>query len=147
MSQTADGYEIRGRTKEAKDLRVQVVERRKNSLWAGHPDTLNGMDQLIHTYELQGCTKEAEDLRVQVVEIKQKRLALEHSESFSPPYTFDTLILRDPLSPLENPEDSKLLMAYSGLNQSGLTQSNDEATTSTWKTRFRDRLLASRHSP
>ncbi|RYP57748.1 hypothetical protein DL769_009308 [Monosporascus sp. CRB-8-3] len=63
MGNLASTYWSQGRWKEAEELEVRVIERRKRVLSEDHPDTLTSMHNLASTYWNQGRWKEAEELK------------------------------------------------------------------------------------
>ncbi|KAJ8105580.1 hypothetical protein OPT61_g10088 [Boeremia exigua] len=67
-----------GRYKEAEELLIQVVERRKKVFGDEHLKTLNSMSALSVIYQIQGRWEEAKDLEVQVSEIRKRELGNEH---------------------------------------------------------------------
>jgi len=59
MANLASTYRHQGRWKEAEELDVQVVEKRKRVLGQEHPDTLTSMNNLAWTLKSQGRDDEA----------------------------------------------------------------------------------------
>ena len=76
-------YYYEGRSKEAEELFVQVMEIRKRVLGEEHPDTLTSMANLASTYRNQGRWKEAEELFVQVMKISKRVLGEEHPDTLT----------------------------------------------------------------
>jgi Tetratricopeptide repeat len=59
-------YRNQGQWKEAKELKVQVMETSLRMLGKEHLDTLTSIANLASTYKNQGQWKEAQELFVQV---------------------------------------------------------------------------------
>src|ERR1700722_6584926 len=87
-----DGYEYTkfalvqyeaGYWKEAEELQVQVMETRKRTFGAEHPDTLTSMNNLASTYMNQGRLKDAEELQVQVMETRNRMFGAEHPDTLT----------------------------------------------------------------
>ena len=74
-------YTHEGRSKEAEELFVQVIEISKRVLGEEHPHTLTIMANLASTYWDQGRWKEAEELEVRVMEIRKRVLGEEHPDT------------------------------------------------------------------
>ncbi|CAN9172419.1 unnamed protein product [Alternaria alternata] len=72
-----------GRYKEAEELQVQVMQRRKRVLDDEHPSTLSSMANLASTYWNQGRWDEAEKLFVQVMETSKTKLGADHPSTLS----------------------------------------------------------------
>ncbi|KAF8245666.1 kinase-like protein [Wilcoxina mikolae CBS 423.85] len=85
MNNLASTYSNQGRSKEAEELEVQVMETRKRVmetrkrvLGQEHPDTLTSMNNLASTYMRQGRWKEAEELQIEAVNRLRKTLGDDH---------------------------------------------------------------------
>ena len=76
-------YFYEGRSKEAEELYVQVMETSSRVLGKEHPDTLISMANLASTYRNQGRWKEAEELGVQVMETRKRVLGKEHPDTLT----------------------------------------------------------------
>ncbi|KYG40860.1 hypothetical protein M433DRAFT_77102, partial [Acidomyces richmondensis BFW] len=79
MANLASTYRNQGRWREAEELEVKVMERRREILGKEHPDTLASMNNLALTYWNQGRWEEAEKLQIQVMEIRRTMLGAEHA--------------------------------------------------------------------
>jgi hypothetical protein len=66
MASLATTYHQQGRSTEAEQIYVDVLELRKEVLGERHPDTIWSMAELAATYHQQGQSKEAEELEVLV---------------------------------------------------------------------------------
>jgi tetratricopeptide (TPR) repeat protein len=71
-------YWQQGRSEEAEELEVQVLELRKSVLGEKHPDTILAMANLASTWQQQGRSDEAEQLEVQVLELQKSVLGEKH---------------------------------------------------------------------
>ncbi|KAJ7120145.1 P-loop containing nucleoside triphosphate hydrolase protein [Mycena epipterygia] len=67
--------------KEAQELEIVVLERRRNLLGDNHPETLDAMENLSATYQSQEKLKEAEELKVVVLEKRRNLLGNNHPET------------------------------------------------------------------
>ena len=83
MAKLALTYKNQGRYKEAEELEVQLLERRKRVLGAEHPSTLTSVANLALTYTNQGRWTEAEQLEVQVMETRKRVLGEGHPDTLS----------------------------------------------------------------
>jgi tetratricopeptide (TPR) repeat protein len=83
MNNLASTYTNQGRSKEAEELEVQVMETRKRVLGQEHPSTLTSMANLASTYRNQGRSKEAEELEVQVMETRKRVLGQVHLDTLT----------------------------------------------------------------
>jgi tetratricopeptide (TPR) repeat protein len=72
-----------GRYKEAEELQVQVVQRKKRVLGDEHPFTLTSMANLALTFRNQGRWKEAEELQVQVMQTTKRALGDERLDTLT----------------------------------------------------------------
>jgi hypothetical protein len=72
MGNLASTYCNQGRWKEAEELEVKVMDKRKRVLGQEHPDTLTSMDNLVSTYNSLGKLNEAKILFVEVSEIRNR---------------------------------------------------------------------------
>ncbi|KAJ6563730.1 hypothetical protein DFH09DRAFT_1082308 [Mycena vulgaris] len=79
----ADVYWSAGVYKNAAQLFVVVVERRKMILGTEHPDTLGAMNDLAWTYSELGQCQEAEELGVEVLKERRKILGREHPDTLT----------------------------------------------------------------
>jgi hypothetical protein len=62
---------------------VEVLEKRKEVLGAGHPSTLRSMNNLAGMYLRQGRWEEAEKLQVEVMEKSKVVLGEEHPDTLT----------------------------------------------------------------
>ena len=62
-----------GDWKHAEQLRIQVLDMRKELLGAEHPDTLTSMKNLSCTYSHQGRIHDSEKLELEVMSLKTDR--------------------------------------------------------------------------
>src|SRR5882762_900208 len=76
-------YDEAGYWKEAEELKIQVMQMRKNILGGEHPSTLTSMANLASTYKNQGRWKEAEELEVQVMQMRKNILGEEHPDTLT----------------------------------------------------------------
>jgi hypothetical protein len=76
-------YHETGCWKEAEEIQVRVMEKRKRLFGAEHPDTLASMGNLASTFQNQGQWKKAEELQVQVMETRKKVLGAEHPDTLT----------------------------------------------------------------
>ena len=76
-------YFYEGRSKEAEELFMQVMETSSRVLGKEHPSTLTRMANLASTYRNQGRWKEAEELEVQVIETSSRELGKEQSDTLT----------------------------------------------------------------
>jgi len=76
-------YTEQGQWKEAEELEVLVMEKKKHLLGEEHPHTLTSMANLAATYRNQGKWKEAEALEVLVMEKRKHLLGEEHPDTLS----------------------------------------------------------------
>lgn len=60
---------------------MEVVEKSKEVLGAGHPDTLTSMNNLAHTYSRQGRWEEAEKVQAEVMEKSKQSLGERHPDT------------------------------------------------------------------
>jgi tetratricopeptide (TPR) repeat protein len=70
-----------GDSNNAEQLEIQVMDMRKKTLGAEHPDTIRSMGNLACTYSDQGRWDEAEQLRIQVMDMRKKLLGAEHPDT------------------------------------------------------------------
>jgi len=70
-----------GRSKEAEELEVQVLDLRKSVLGEKHPDTIRAMANLASTWQQQGRSDEAERLKVQVLDLQKSVLGEKHPDT------------------------------------------------------------------
>ena len=76
-------YWEQGRSDEAEELEVQVLELRKEVIGEKHPDTITAMANLASTWWQQGRSEEAEQLEVQVLELRKEVLGEKHPDTIS----------------------------------------------------------------
>ncbi|KAF2867143.1 hypothetical protein BDV95DRAFT_598272 [Massariosphaeria phaeospora] len=76
-------YFYEGRSKEAEELDVQVMETSLRVLGKEHPSTLTSIANLASTFWNQGRWKEAEELDVQVMETRKRVLGKEHPSTLT----------------------------------------------------------------
>ncbi|KAJ7106940.1 P-loop containing nucleoside triphosphate hydrolase protein, partial [Mycena epipterygia] len=83
-------YYYAQKCRQAEPLQVTVLEKRKNMLGEGHPDTLTAMNNLARTYCSLGKLKEAEELQVMaeklhvaVVEKRKNVLGEDHPDTLT----------------------------------------------------------------
>jgi hypothetical protein len=81
-------YGNQGRWKDAEELGLQVLERRKRVLGAEHPDTLTGMATLAFTWKAQSRRAEALALMEECVLLRTQILGLNHPVVLSSSTTF-----------------------------------------------------------
>ncbi len=74
-------YWEQGRSDEAEQLEVEVLELRKEVLGPKHPDTIRAMANLASTWQQQGRSDEAEQLEVEVLELYKEVLGPKHPET------------------------------------------------------------------
>ncbi|PLB41714.1 violaceus kinesin [Aspergillus candidus] len=72
-----------GRWKEAEDLKLQVLQLRKQVLGPEHPETLTSMSNLAIIYQHQGQWKKAEELEIQVLQLRKQVLGPEHPHTLA----------------------------------------------------------------
>ena len=72
-----------GRWKEAEGLEVRVMETRKKTLGAEHPDTLASMHNLAFTWKSQSRSEEAISLMKNCFERQKQTLGAEHPDTKS----------------------------------------------------------------
>ncbi|KAJ7791785.1 hypothetical protein B0H13DRAFT_1747125 [Mycena leptocephala] len=70
-----------GRSEEAKELNLAVLEQRKHVLGDNHPDTLDAMGNLASTYWHLGKFQQAEELQVVVLEKRKPVLGDHHPDT------------------------------------------------------------------
>ncbi|KAJ7099089.1 P-loop containing nucleoside triphosphate hydrolase protein [Mycena epipterygia] len=70
-----------GKFKEAEELEVVVLEKRRNLLGDNHPNTLTAMGNLAVTYKTLGKLKEAEELEVAVLDKRKNLLGDNHPDT------------------------------------------------------------------
>ncbi|KAL5344298.1 hypothetical protein ACLOAV_010727 [Pseudogymnoascus australis] len=71
-------YWEEGRSSEAEDLDLQVLDLRKSVLGETHPNTIRAMANLASTWQQQGRSSEAEDLQLQVLDLRKSVLGETH---------------------------------------------------------------------
>jgi tetratricopeptide (TPR) repeat protein len=76
-------YWEQGRSNEAEQLDVEVLELRKEVLGAKHPHTILAMANLASTWWQQGRSDEAEQLEVEVLELRKEVLGAKHPDTIS----------------------------------------------------------------
>ena len=74
-------YWQQGRSDEAEQVEVQVLELRKSVLGDKHPDTITAMANLAGTWQQQGRSDEAEQLKVEVLELRKSVLGDNHPDT------------------------------------------------------------------
>jgi len=70
-----------GRSKEAEELEVQVLDLRKSVLGEKHPDTIRAMANLAVTYHIRHHYDEAEKLEVNVLNLRRQILGNKHPDT------------------------------------------------------------------
>ncbi|SLM38770.1 violaceus kinesin [Lasallia pustulata] len=90
MADLAATYHQQGRSKEAEEIKLEVLELRKEVLGEKHPDTIYSMadlaatyhqQDLAATYHQQGRSKEAEEIYVEVLELRKEVLGEKHPDT------------------------------------------------------------------
>jgi hypothetical protein len=81
MANLASTYYQLGKLKEALELQVVVLEKRRKILGENHPETLFAMGHLASTYHQLGKLKEAEELEVVVLEKRTNLLGPDHPDT------------------------------------------------------------------
>jgi tetratricopeptide (TPR) repeat protein len=94
MNNLASTYRNLGRSKEAEELLVQVMETLKRVLGQEHPSTLTSMNNLALTYTNQGRSKEAEELVMQVMETRKRVLGQEHPSTLTSMHNLASTYMR-----------------------------------------------------
>jgi tetratricopeptide (TPR) repeat protein len=74
-------YYYAGRYEEAKELELEILEKRRKLFGDDHPDTIHAMHRLAITYDGLGQFKQAEDLKVVVLEQKKRKFGNDHLET------------------------------------------------------------------
>ncbi|KAJ7854230.1 hypothetical protein B0H13DRAFT_1642486 [Mycena leptocephala] len=74
-------YHHAGRSEEAKELDLAVLEKRKQVLGDAHPDTLRAMGNLASTYQNLGKFNKAEELEVLVLQKRKQVLGDDHPDT------------------------------------------------------------------
>ncbi|KAJ7081483.1 hypothetical protein C8R44DRAFT_905261, partial [Mycena epipterygia] len=74
----AAAYQSLGKSKEAEELGIMVLEKKRNVLGDNHPDTLIAMGNLAVTYQKLGKLKEAQELEIVVLEKRRNVLGDNH---------------------------------------------------------------------
>ncbi|KAJ7751736.1 hypothetical protein B0H14DRAFT_3166747 [Mycena olivaceomarginata] len=72
-----------GKYKEARKLRIQIVERLRELLGDNHPDTLNIMNDLALTYRELGEFKKAQESQIVVLEKRKEFLGDNHPDTLN----------------------------------------------------------------
>lgn len=81
--EVADIYSQQGYWKDADELEVMVVEKRRHKLGEDHLNTLRSMANLASTYWDLGRWKEAEELEVMVMERGKHKLGQDHPHTIT----------------------------------------------------------------
>jgi hypothetical protein len=74
---------LQGRSGEAEEIDVKVLELRREVLSEKHPDTIGSMASLVTTYWSQNRGDEAETLDTEVLEIRLHLLGPKHPNTLS----------------------------------------------------------------
>ena len=74
-------YWEEGRSNEAEQLDLQVLDLQKSVLGEEHPDTILAMANLASTWSQQGRSSEAEQLELQVLDLRKSVLGEEHPDT------------------------------------------------------------------
>jgi hypothetical protein len=72
---------LQGRSGEAEEISVKVLELRREVLGEKHPDTIESMTSLAATYYQQGQSGEAEEIYVKVLELRREVLGERHPDT------------------------------------------------------------------
>jgi tetratricopeptide (TPR) repeat protein len=81
LSQASIYLFLMGRSREAEEIVVEVLELRREVLGEKHPDTIGSMASLAATYYQQGRSREAEEINMEVLELRREVLGEKHPDT------------------------------------------------------------------
>jgi tetratricopeptide (TPR) repeat protein len=81
MANLASTWRQQGRSDEAEQLQIEVLELYKEVLSTKHPDTILAMANLASTWRQQGRSDETEQLDIEVLELYKEVLGTKHPDT------------------------------------------------------------------
>jgi tetratricopeptide (TPR) repeat protein len=81
MASLAATYHQQGRSDQAEEIFVNILELRKEVLDEKHPDTIKSMASLAAIYHQQGRSDKAEKIEINVIELRKEVLGEKHSDT------------------------------------------------------------------